>query len=102
MYLPPGDNYAFYTYLDKLNEIITDNSGDKIIICGDFNLPNIQWKRSNNQFALLPTDYPNSDARSVRFVDTVSFNNLAQYNSQMNQNNRVRDLILSNFIDLKV
>lgn len=94
-YLPPGDNRAFNIYLDKLTEMLTVNAYHNVVICGDFNLPDIQWlKNENLSVNLTPSAY--TDRRSISFVDTTSFCALAQYNSQHNCNNRILDLVLSN------
>ncbi|KAJ8952355.1 hypothetical protein NQ318_017249 [Aromia moschata] len=48
VYLPPGDEYARISFASNLEHLINRVSEDTILICGDFNLPNVNWIPKNN------------------------------------------------------
>lgn len=91
--------HSFKTQLlnfsDKLTELILSHPQDRFIVLGDFNLKDyITWLRTGTSAELSPTNITSENIRS--FVDTLNACNLNQYNSEVNCNNRILDLVFSN------
>lgn len=96
VYLPPDDDWALSYYLSKFENIFNQNSDDVFMICGDFNMPKIEWTTYARINVLIPMLYQGKDGRSAKFIDTIFRCGLQQYNSSRNTNNKLLDLILSN------
>lgn len=78
--------------MDSVNTIMSNNTNDLCVVCGDFNLLNITWLSTNNHHN-MPSNY--NDNRLIRFVDAIAFCNLYRYNDIVNSNERILILILS-------
>lgn len=48
VYIPPNDVFSFTWFMNNLSNIINNSPNDKFVICGDFNLPNIEWIRQDS------------------------------------------------------
>lgn len=94
VYIPPKDPYSLTNFCSKLNEIVHQNAGDVIVICGDFNLPNISWSYDSVNKNCTPYNF--SDTHSNLFIDTISFCGLSQFNYFRNTADNTLDLIMSN------
>ncbi|KAG7308770.1 hypothetical protein JYU34_006003 [Plutella xylostella] len=73
---------------------------DNILICGDFNLNNIQWDFDSNLQQAIPKNY--NSTLGYTLVDLIHFNNLKQLNTLKNKNNRTLDLLLTNLPHIKL
>lgn len=63
---------------------------DYFVICGDFNLPNLQWNAKGD----VLFNSCNSVANDL--IDCLSYCSFIQYNFILNHNGRTLDLMLSN------
>lgn len=94
VYLPPGDMESFLTFLQSISMLRDNYPENLFVIVGDFNLPSIVWHRSDDG-NLEPSE--GSDLRSREFLDTYRYCNLLQFNHITNENDKVLDLVFSNF-----
>lgn len=94
VYIPPQDYDALSIFLNKLILIVDSIPNEKILICGDFNLPLLNWDRREQNVYFSPMNTYN--AYSTNFVDIMAYCGLKQFNGEKNFNNRILDLILSN------
>lgn len=78
--------------MNSLNNLFNKFSDDIILLCGDFNLPIIQWNLNNN----LNLVRNNINAKSSIVIDEICSCELSQFNSIKNDNNRLLDLIFFN------
>lgn len=98
VYLPPADDTARACFVNKLQNLWQKLNDDIILMCGDFNMPEIEWVSNNNtKFILYPNNVNN---KSSDLIDTFSFFELKQANSYLNLNNRILDLVLYKNVDL--
>lgn len=72
---------------------------DKIIMLGDFNLPSISWRSSNNEFLYPDYDHSIQHSGAVDLLDYYNSARLIQINSIANENNRLLDLCFVNDLD---
>lgn len=82
-------------FSEQVSDIVLNNPCDKFIIVGDFNMPNLIWKESDECF----TTYVAENIQGTHqfdLLDNLNLCNLSQYNFISNNNNRILDLILSN------
>lgn len=92
---PTVDCVVLENHLDKLKRIsLQVNLNSKILIIGDYNLPNIFWVDSNN--SQLPLML-NTTEKAQCFLETFNFCNFSQFNDIKNEYNKTLDLVLSNF-----
>lgn len=96
---PSASCDIFENHLDKLKHITLNvNLNSKIIVIGDYNLPNISWVNSNNSQLPLLLNYTD---KAQCFLDTFDICNFYQFNNVKNEYNKTLDLALSNFdVDL--
>lgn len=97
VYLPPP------VKLEKLNKFLDSvdnvtNHIDDLVVIGDFNMGFMEW--SANGSNMTPSNYNNALGYSL--VDFMSINNIYQYNSVSNCDDRFLDLVLSNIPHIKV
>lgn len=92
---PHADPRQYNAFFDQIKENITNfGSSSKIMILGDFNLPNINWYDSNNN-SVEPYLLSRSETYE-HFVDMLDLCSLHQFNQVRNSNNAILDLVLSN------
>lgn len=94
VYLPPGDMLALHTFCSKLSNITIENPDSVIVLCGDFNLPNIKWSLDPVNLFCKPHNFV--DANSSLLIDTMSYCGLSQYNCHVNSSDNTLDLIYGN------
>lgn len=87
-------NTQLDNFSNNLVDIILNHPSDKFILLGDFNLPNIDWQFANEDLHLSPSNIQGPVQTSL--FDNFNLCNLMQYNSHINVNDRILDLILSN------
>lgn len=95
VYIPPTCSDSLNKFLTKLISIISEVPNEKILICGDFNLPLLLWQYTEHNTYLFAHNTYN--LISMEFVDTMEYCNLKQYNGERNSNDRILDLTLANF-----
>lgn len=95
VYLPPGDSGASASFSSKLSSLKNDIERDVVVMCGDFNCSSIRWignPDANNSFF----EPNNVEAKYSDLIDALSVCELMQFNSVVNNNNRILDLLLCN------
>jgi Reverse transcriptase (RNA-dependent DNA polymerase)/Endonuclease-reverse transcriptase len=97
VYLPPSCNSDTYgTFIDSTESIFNlCDVNDNILVCGDFNIPNVRWVRDETE--LLPFDV--STDKDSAIVDGMASLGLNQINDIPNVRNVFLDLFFSNFSD---
>lgn len=96
VYLPPVKAESLSYHLNSIS-YVTDKVDD-VLILGDFNLGFFEWSNADNNTHLIPKNFNN--ALGEMFVDFITSNNLYQFNSVYNIDNRILDLVLSNMFNL--
>ena len=92
VYFPPETNVEFYRSFCHTCESLRNRfENHKFIICGDFNLPHIEWIKEDG--TLVPEGLHTPAAETV--VDCMFFLELQQINSVRNNRNRMLDLIFA-------
>lgn len=92
VYLPPSDEFTASCFVNNLSYLFSKFADDIVTICGDFNLPNIQWIPTN-RLHLLPT---NVNPRSSNILDEIHSCELLQMDTIKNYNNTLLDPIFCN------
>ena len=87
--VPPHSNEAWPTEFSNLLADIRSNYDD-VILAGDFNLPNINWRSD--------TDVTNQGT-SCEFLEILKDYYLTQVNSIPTRGNNILDLIITSFPD---
>lgn len=107
-YLPQRSIYAHYNNFlkslqDNVAAISLQDKEYNILICGDFNLPSIDWALQSNG-SLSPVNYLLNDLHGTNtdFVHTMSCFELSQFNHHRNSNGRILDLVLSDLPSSKI
>ncbi|KAG6445583.1 hypothetical protein O3G_MSEX003981 [Manduca sexta] len=67
---------------------------------GDFNLPLINWSKGPDNSFMTPSN--NNSGLAYNLIDFISLNNLYQFNSIKNCDDRLLDLVLSNLNNISV
>lgn len=93
---PPVSSTYLSCFLNNFSEVM-DNTIADIMLFGDFNLSFIDWSvnRNDTNQGCVPTNYHCN--LGYLLVDFMSSNNLIQLNNVRNKNNKILDLIFSNF-----
>lgn len=95
IYIPP--NSSFQIYLDFLNvlEFISSISSprDELLICGDFNLPNIDWISHDEECFFIPNGSFNDNTHT--FIDGLNLYNLQQISGIKNHQCKQLDLVFT-------
>jgi hypothetical protein len=73
---------------------------DDLIVCGDYNLSEVQWNRDSETDAMIPTNIAKD--KSVILLENLSFCNLDQINSISNERGKFLDLVFINITDNKI
>lgn len=90
VYIPPKSPTVVYeSFIELVQSIVSSNNDSTLILCGDFNLPNISW--SNDEFGL---SY--SSPLNHCLPESFAFLNLFQLNHVPNHLGKHLDLIFSN------
>lgn len=95
VYIPPSSDQIIYrNHMDEIQILISKYPETKIIIAGDYNLPNINWDP-------LSSDLPRTNNSSIsdierEILEMSNFLNLNQLNVTKNSNDRILDLVFSN------
>lgn len=96
LYIPPNHSFTVYqAFFDSLQDIILCNQIDTFCIAGDFNLPYLNWKATDNQH-LEPSLYSFNTSIDKYFVNFLSAIGAFQYNKFQNDKGRYLDLFITN------
>lgn len=99
VYLPPGNESASASFIEKLERIMEKmGENDLILVCGDFNCSTVRWECqpvAENMSAV------GVDSKWTGIIDTFNFLELKQFNKINNLNNRILDLVLCNKFRVK-
>lgn len=99
VYLPPPVSLDSLTiFLTNTNNVLEQSN--QTVIIGDFNLSFFTWSRNSDEASYVPTNY-NCKSGHL-FVDFLSINNLRQVNEVLNVNNKLLDLVLTDFNTVEV
>lgn len=92
-YIPPSSPILTYNmHLENFFTPLVNNIGDEnVIICGDFNLPNIDWRFDADDKILTPFNI--LSVIESRFIDSILDNNFIQINNIPNIHNKFLDLV---------
>ena len=99
VYIPPNSSVELYEYFCiQMESIIDEYQSDFIVLCGDFNLPGVQW--INDQYGSCAAGVVTRQATILSEV--VSFQNFYQLNNVPNVMGNCLDLIFSDFQNINV
>ncbi|KAL4088953.1 hypothetical protein QTP88_024031 [Uroleucon formosanum] len=93
VYLPPHSPLPVVeSHVASVEQIISSYKSVSVILCGDYNLPNVTW--SSDELGLIATNDHNMVTTSI--IDSFSFLNFFQHNFLPNSHGSILDLIFSN------
>ena len=99
LYIPPQSPVEVYhRHCDSVECILEKYPNSKLVIVGDFNLPDAVWGR--DELGLTVQCPETSNACIV--ANCYSFFNLCQLNPVLNSRNVALDLVFSNLLDISV
>lgn len=95
VYIPPQSPEEVYENCVKNIEFVASQlcSSDQLIVCGDFNLPNVEWSESQDDDLCCYLSSTNDESTS-EFLDKIASLPLFQINGVSNNLERILDLIL--------
>ncbi|KAF9824721.1 hypothetical protein SFRURICE_010328 [Spodoptera frugiperda] len=97
-YIWQGSGNSLMTQLayfyNNLHDKIVGNLSDYFLVLGDFNLPNLCWLLADDGHSYYPVNIQGSILSD--FFDVMNICNLLQYNSHINTNGRILDLVFCN------
>lgn len=95
VYLPPDSNLDILSKLELSLDIVAAVIGpyDNVLMCGDFNMPDIQWEGETSGVNTKPRYC--STSKAEKFMGIVYENNLFQYVSTPTRGNNFLDLVFS-------
>ena len=88
-YRPPDADQSWMDQFKTFLNCACDHCTN-IVICGDFNLPNIQWEAMGNA----------NEANELLFVETLNDHFLSQFNNTPTRGNNILDLVITNAPDI--
>lgn len=89
---PPVQKHILEHFFTNASSILENHNGHTLIL-GDFNLSGLTWNKKCNNSA-LSVQTSNSVLNNM-LVDFMSLNNLTQFNANVNNKNKILDLVLS-------
>ena len=93
VYIPPQSSVDFYErYCQSVEDVCESCNCGNIILCGDFNLPNIRWQ--NDEFGAHISGGQSPQSRILS--DLIAYLNLNQLNNISNVYGDFLDLIFTN------
>lgn len=97
VYIPNKSPLAVYNlYFEVLNNIIRDNSISKLLLIGDYNIPDANWQHLTDTSILVCTG-TSSVCESLK--DFMYHHQCSQYNEIRNSNGKVLDLCITNLTE---
>ena len=96
VYLPPNSDPVHYEThtagIQQLTSLAKDC--DKLIVLGDYNLPNLCWRYDDEMNCFLPTNA--STEPELALVESMLLTGLQQQNNFVNDNGKLLDLVFMN------
>jgi len=94
VYLPPHSPLSVVeSHVSSIERIISSFKSVSVILCGDYNLPNVTWP--SDELGLIVTNDQNI-ATTYSIIDSFSYLNFFQHNFLPNSHGSILDLIFSN------
>lgn len=96
LYITPANNNAasFELFLDKFKDnLLVMNTSDRILLVGDFNVSEMDWILDSAGYQKA---HNTSTLQSKTIMNIINLGNLNQFNSILNESNKILDLVLSN------
>lgn len=94
VYLPPSSSLPMYeAHTSSVEKVLSSISPSHILLCGDYNLPNINWVSSDSRLGLAASG--NLSSMSSHLIDSFAFLNLFQLNRVHNSHGGLLDLVFS-------
>lgn len=99
IYIPPNSSMEVYqTHCHTVEEICQQHQNAKLVIFGDYNLPNMKWQNEN-----MGLQVSGPDTSPAGFLaECFAFLNLFQVNNIPNNRNVYLDLVFSHISNVKV
>lgn len=95
VYVPPTSNVTLYQkYLLELETIHNRYTNAQFIICGDFNVPEVEWDPCTFKPSLL--QHNTLSLNSETLITEIGYFDFFQLNYEKNHKGRLLDLVLSN------
>lgn len=96
VYFPPTQTLlACHEFDAALTDLLIHHSSQNIIMCGDFNMPGMDWILDDDSGHLVPSFPTNPNLSSQALVSSLSNNNLIQMSQVRNNNGVILDLVLT-------
>lgn len=94
-YIPPSSNSDIYTSVGKTIDFICNDFSpkDELILCGDFNLPNLSWIKHDEEHFMIPK-HIGTECEYV-FIDKLNTNYLQQVSEICNFQGKQLDLVFT-------
>lgn len=95
MYLSPNTPIDKYqTFVDTFEEVLSKYNDIKLLLFGDFNLPNLEWIEHNGK---LHPQGTNTNKSTLITSTLCDYHSLFQLNNIRNVDNKILDLVFTNF-----
>lgn len=96
VYITPksgNNNHLYVAFSNKVKDnVALIGPNDRVLIVGDFNVSKIDWSYTSNG-VMIPT-LNESCLNSLEVLDMINFGNFNQFNSVVNFQNKILDLVL--------
>lgn len=98
VYIPPNSSVECYqSFCNTCESLKNRYENCKFIVCGDFNLPNVQWSVEDDTLVPLALNSPSAET----VMESMFFLELQQINPHLNSHNRILDLIFADDVFAK-
>lgn len=99
VYIPPGaDSLVYEKHMQNTEFLMNRYVNSQVLIFGDYNLPNIKWKKTEDLPGCFPTNIRTPSEEII--CDNFSANGLYQFNVIPNSRGTMLDLCFSNVVDI--